>query len=96
MEANVMNVSPNFISFMQIPLLAGRNMESDSDMFVDDVFRDKNGKDILGMSLYNYQMDIQSVVYFLLSILQFIVVGQNSLDMCFYPLNLIIMLVIAI
>lgn len=55
MEANVMNVSPNFISFMQIPLLAGRNMESDSDMFVDDVFRDKNGKDILGMSLYNYQ-----------------------------------------
>ncbi|MBL3950328.1 ABC transporter permease, partial [Bacteroides thetaiotaomicron] len=43
MEANVMNVSPNFISFMQIPLLAGRNMESDSDMFVDDVFRDKNG-----------------------------------------------------
>lgn len=55
MEVNVMSVSPNFMSFMQIPLLAGRNMESDSDMLVDDVFRDKNGKDILGMSLYNYQ-----------------------------------------
>lgn len=54
-EVNVMNISPNFISFMQIPLLAGRNMNNENEMLVDDVFIEKTGKDILGTSLYNYQ-----------------------------------------
>lgn len=40
-EVNVMNISPNFISFMNIPLLAGRNIKSESDMLVDDIFREK-------------------------------------------------------
>lgn len=54
-EVNVMNISPNFISFMNIPLLAGRNIKSESDMLVDDAFREKSEKGLLGASLYNYQ-----------------------------------------
>lgn len=53
-EVNVMNISPNFTSFMNVPLLAGRNMESGSDMLVDEVFKEKSGKDVLGMPLYSY------------------------------------------
>lgn len=56
-EVNIMNVSPNFISFMNIPLLAGRNIESKSDVLVDDVFSDKYKKDILGTNLYSHQND---------------------------------------
>lgn len=54
-EVNVMNISPNFTYFMNVPLLAGRNMESGSDMLVDEVFKEKSGKDVLGMPLYSYQ-----------------------------------------
>lgn len=54
-EVNVMDVSPNFASFMNVPLLAGRDMESESDMLVDEVFKEKTGKDVLGMPFYNYQ-----------------------------------------
>lgn len=56
-EVNIMNVSPNFISFMNIPLLAGQNIESESDVLVDDIFCDKYKKDILGTNLYSYRND---------------------------------------
>ncbi|MDD3038582.1 ABC transporter permease [Bacteroides sp.] len=54
-EVNIMRINPNFISFMNIPLVTGRNIESGNDILVDNDFRDKNKKDILGTSLYNYQ-----------------------------------------
>lgn len=54
LEVNIMRIYPNFTSFMNIPLLAGQNMEGSNDnILVDDVFMSKK-TEILGSTLYHY------------------------------------------
>ena len=38
LEINIMRVTPDFISFMNIPLSAGQNMEGNNDILVDEIF----------------------------------------------------------
>lgn len=53
-EVNVMRINMNFRSFMNIPLLAGKDIENQNEMYIDDIF-DKHYKDMLGKNLYNYE-----------------------------------------
>ncbi len=41
LEINIMRVTPDFISFMNIPLSAGQNMEGNNDILVDEIFMNK-------------------------------------------------------
>ena len=47
LEINIMRVTPDFISFMNIPLSAGQNMEGNNDILVDEIFMNKK-ENILG------------------------------------------------
>lgn len=49
-----MRVTPDFISFMNIPLSAGQNMEGNNDILVDEIFMNKK-ENILGTTLYHYK-----------------------------------------
>lgn len=51
LEVNIMKIPPNFISFMNIPILSGQNMKNDNEMLVDDMFMDKiEGENLLELS----------------------------------------------
>ena len=53
-DVNIMSIPSNFFSFMQIPLLSGRSVETNSDMLVDRTFADRHPKESqMGASLYN-------------------------------------------
>ena len=39
-----MRVTPDFISFMNIPLSAGQNMEGNNDILVDEIFMNEKRK----------------------------------------------------
>ena len=54
LEINIMRVTPDFISFMNIPLSAGQNMEGNNDILVDEIFMNKK-ENILGTTLYHYK-----------------------------------------
>lgn len=54
LEVNVMAVSNNFFRFMNIPLLAGRTLETKEDLVADQALADRMKKDLLGITLYNY------------------------------------------
>lgn len=53
-EVNVMNVSPNFFRFMNIPLLSGHTLETPKDLVVDKTLLERRKEDLLGTTLYNY------------------------------------------
>lgn len=53
-DVNIMNVSTNFFQFMNIPLLSGRTLETKEDLVVDKTLMDRQKKDLLGTTLYNY------------------------------------------
>lgn len=52
-QVNVLVAPSNFFSFMNIPLLSGRTIETNVDMIVDKTFADKQDKEIIGTTLYN-------------------------------------------
>ncbi|WP_455674055.1 ABC transporter permease [Phocaeicola sp.] len=52
-EVNIMNVSPNFFKFMNIPLLAGRTAQTNEDMVIDEVLSKRMNQDMLGVTWYS-------------------------------------------
>lgn len=55
LEVNIMNVPNNFFEFMNIPILSGRVLKTNSDMVADRKLVERIKKDLLGTTLYNYQ-----------------------------------------
>lgn len=53
-EVNVMQVSPNFFSFMNVDVIKGETLKTGQEMLVDKVFADKQKEEVLGRTLYNY------------------------------------------
>lgn len=53
-DVNVMNISTNFFRFMNIPILSGRTLETQQDLVVDKMLVERQKKDLLGTTLYNY------------------------------------------
>ena len=54
-EVNIMNISSNFFEFMNIPILSGHTLKTDEQMVADHKLVEHMGKDLLGMTLYNYE-----------------------------------------
>ena len=55
LEVNIMNVPNNFFEFMNIPILSGHALKTNSDMVADRKLAKRMKKDLLGTTLYNYQ-----------------------------------------
>ena len=55
LEVNIMNVPNNFFEFMNIPILSGHVLKTNSDMVADRKLVERIKKDLLGTTLYNYQ-----------------------------------------
>lgn len=54
-EVNIMNISSNFFEFMNIPILSGHTLETNEQMVADHKLTERMKKDLLGMTLYNYE-----------------------------------------
>mgnify|MGYP000058656750 FL=1 len=54
-EVNIMNISSNFFEFMNIPILSGHTLETNEQMVADHKLAERMKKDLLGMTLYNYE-----------------------------------------
>ena len=80
LEINIMRVTPDFISFMNIPLSAGQNMEGNNDILVDEIFMNKK-ENILGTTLYHYKELILYAVYCLLLLPRFMLIKRSRLLM---------------
>lgn len=54
MEVQLLHISPDFFSFMQIPLQSGRTFSNQREILTDETFMQKHPDIQAGMSLYNY------------------------------------------
>ncbi|MBC8602795.1 FtsX-like permease family protein [Parabacteroides acidifaciens] len=54
MEVQLLRISPNFFTFMQIPLQSGRTFSNKGEILADETFMQKHPDIQFGTSLYNY------------------------------------------
>lgn len=58
---NIMGVPQNFFTFMNIPIKEGRNIHTKQDIVVDEVWQNKQKKDVIGMNFYGRNNDDYTV-----------------------------------
>lgn len=80
LEINIMRVTPDFISFMNIPLSAGQNMEGNNDILVDEIFMNKK-KIYWGLLFIIIKTLILYAVYCLLLLPRFMLIKRSRLLM---------------
>ncbi len=82
-----MRVTPDFISFMNIPLSAGQNMEGNNDILVDEIFMNKKEKIYWGLLFIIIKTLILYAVYCLLFTPSVYAYKEEQTPLCFLSMK---------